>query len=140
MNKIAKVKAPKGFRFFIVGKPGDENICVNLYKISDLNKKDKTFIGRINLEKNYGKSYSTHSSLIEAYRNKGLGTLMYARAVQFCLENGLKVRSSGGSSEMAQRVWRGKSIRKHFKIMTRRYKDSSGQYYPNYDTFYAYSK
>lgn len=129
---IAKIRAPRGFNFQIKKLYG--SIYVNLHRSSD-----NMFLGRVNLCNRNGLWYETHSSLLEEYHNKGLGALMYARAIQWCLENGFKVRSSGSSSEKAQRVWRGKSIRDYFNIRTKKVK-YNGKHDPDCDTFFAYPK
>jgi GNAT superfamily N-acetyltransferase len=135
MNK--KVRAPAGYSFRITNgiNQWDKSIYINL-----VYNKTKQIVGKVTLCPSYlrSKAYETHSYLDDGWRNKGLGGIMYARAIQYCLENGYKVRSSGGSSEAAQRVWNGKVIRKYFLIRKRKDK-----YYPDSDTcaiWYAYEK
>ena len=93
-------------------------------------------IGTVSLVKHYlTGSYVTHSRLDSLYHRRGLGTIMYARAIQWALDNGHVVRSSGNSSDMAQRVWKSKGLRNFFSIRKRKHKECS-----RYDTWYAYSK
>lgn len=116
----ALVRAPKGY-YFKIEDYGNNNFYVRLYDRK--NKVGTGPIGHIHLTNAYGahkKYLMTHSSLNRDYHGKGLGAYMYARAIQFALDNGYKVRSSGGSSEMAQRVWRGHYIRKWFRITARK--------------------
>lgn len=127
-KKIARIRAPKGFYFNIV--ESTYNVYVELRLLKNRRK-----IGRVNLVKDDSKSYETHSSLDAAYHGRGLGALMYARAIQWCLTNGYRVKSSGASSESAQRVWRGKTLRKHFRIRTKRNIPD-----PSYDKWYASPK
>jgi GNAT superfamily N-acetyltransferase len=134
MNKkviLPNLRAPKGFRFKIVEQYG--SVKVQLFK----NRKK---VGHINMYKAYpyGKAekLETHSWLHEDLRGKGIGTLLYSRAIEWALKNGYKVKSSGGSSEMAQRVWNSKGIRQHFRI--RRIDRKNKGYFS--DLWYAYAK
>ena len=61
-------------------------------------------------------TYETHSYLDEQFRGKGFGTLLYAKAIQWCHRNGYKIRSSGNTSKEAKRVWKSKTIRSYFRI------------------------
>jgi GNAT superfamily N-acetyltransferase len=82
--------------------------------------KNHTRVGYVDLIPSYRKrSYQTHSYLDPKHRGKKLGALMYAKAIQYCHVNNLPVRSSGESSEDAQRVWNGKTLRKFFVIHKR---------------------
>lgn len=125
-----RIKAPKGFEFkVIVPTDLDDNVLVELRL-----KKGGKRVGAVELEKSYrGKFYSTHSNLNIEFRNQKLGALMYAKAIAWCLQNGFKPRSSGYSSDAAERVWQSKTLRKYFKI--RCYKNTS-----MYRTWFAYSK
>lgn len=60
---------------------------------------------------------------------------MYAKAIQFALQNGWKVRSSECPSDDAKRVWKGKTLRKYFSIKTKKYLPNRA-----FDSFYAYAK
>lgn len=137
-TKISKVRAPKGYEFRIReakerGRYYDDGY--RFIKVNLFSKRRGKSVGHVNLVR-YSKneSFQTHSNLEEKYRGKGYGALMYARAIQWCLENGHKVASSGASSEDAQRVWNGQTIRKFFKIRARRHFNSE------YDKWYAYAK
>lgn len=111
-SELARVRAPKGYSFKVV--PPD---YAGGYTYVRLFKKGVPYhIGQISLE-NYGaNTFATHSRLEDAYHGKGLGAIMYAKAIQWCLDNGYKVRSSGSPSEYAQRVWGGSSLRRYFSI------------------------
>lgn len=116
------IRAPRGFHFKI-SHCRDYFYNGRLYKgehfISLYNSISNRKIGSICLEPYGTKTFCTHSSLDVEYRGQGLGALMYARAIQWCLDNGYKVRSSGSSSNDAERVWRSKSIRKNFSLRER---------------------
>jgi GNAT superfamily N-acetyltransferase len=127
-KKIVRIRAPKGFYFNI--RETEYNVYVELRLLSNKRK-----VGRVNLVKDNGKSYETHSSLDARYHGLGYGAKLYARAIQWCHTNGYTVKSSGCSSEMAQRVWRGKTLRKHFRIRTER--DEVNR---DYDKWYARPK
>jgi GNAT superfamily N-acetyltransferase len=80
-------------------------------------------VGAIDLIEKYynnpkGKIIETHSWLNCEYRNKGFGALLYAKAIQWGLSRGYRVRSSDGPSSDACRVWEGKKIRKYHRIRT----------------------
>lgn len=115
INIVKKVKAPKGFKF-IVRKNFYNNWQVNLYKVY---KSHSVPIGNIELIRSYGKTYETHSNLESEFHNKGLGALMYAKAIEWCLLRGYKCKSSGYPSGDAIRVWKGETIRKFFAIKAR---------------------
>jgi GNAT superfamily N-acetyltransferase len=146
---ITKIKAPKGFQFKIT--PGPAYTTVQLFdknkKVPDATGKMVPYayaVGNVNLHKDTFSDnfWRTHASLNAEYHNKGLGTLLYARAIQWCLEHGYRVSSSGRSSEMARRMWKSKSIRKFFRI--KQAKTKLGKQYPTYgdiyDRWYAYEK
>jgi GNAT superfamily N-acetyltransferase len=120
-SELARVRAPKGYHFEVV-KPDYDGAYtfVRLYK-----KGVQYYIGQISLEPYGTKTYATHSRLEDAYHGKGLGAIMYAKAIQWCLDNGYKVRSSGSPSEYAQRVWGGSSLRRYFSIR----QTTNGSYY-----------
>lgn len=126
-KSIPKIKAPKGYSFKV------QKVTANYTKVT-LHVVKGRQIGYVNLVKVRQDFYATHSGLDSAYHNKGLGALMYARAIQHALEKGWRVSSSGSSSDAAQRVWKGKTIRKYFSI---KYKKGSDRYY---DKWYAYAK
>ncbi len=137
MKKVntVKVKAPKGFIFRVrefryAKEKNPHSVYVELR-----DSKTKRFCGRVSLvRRSYTGSYETHSTLNEELRGKGIGTLMYARAIQWCHERGHTVRSSGASSDMARRVWQSKGLRKLFSLRKRK-GDAAA-----YDTWYAYRK
>jgi GNAT superfamily N-acetyltransferase len=116
MEKKIIIRAPKGFnvRYHIYTYNKEiESVYCELY---DITKSSWHDIGRVVLERGIGKVFETHSDLEDKYRGKGLGTLLYSKAIAWALNNGFKVKSSGDSSDMAQRVWEGKGLRKHFNI------------------------
>ncbi len=131
-----KIKLPKGYYFNIRVPRGkyDEVVIYlhnrNLIPKGQVENKSScwaggTRIGCVSLEpawrhrKNKTRFYRTHSGLETAYHGKGLGTMMYAKAVQWALSRGYRVSSSGSSSTQAQRMWTGKSIRKYCKLVKR---------------------
>lgn len=151
MNKIAKTRAPRGFYFDIVpeyrkhwstGKRILDEVEVKLRRTTNDHK-----VGSVRLVANYSyrkpwaqPKLETHSHLAYKYHGKGWGTRLYCRAIQWALENGYKVQSSGASSDMALRVWRGATIRKKFRIRVRHYKGHDGNILDTCDMFYAFPK
>lgn len=131
MCLATRIRAPKGFEFNIIRPTDpDDNVTVEL-RLKNGGKR----IGSVELEKSLrGKFYSTHSYLDVEFREQKLGTLMYARAIKWCLDNNFKPRSSGYSSDDAERVWESRSLRKYFRIRCRRSKGSE------YRTWFAYDK
>lgn len=140
-RKIVRVRAPAGFRWKIVERksvPGYTSGCVYVQLVHQGNSRK---IGEIRLYKEEDGRYETHSNLDSKYHGRGYGAKLYARAIQWCLENGHSVRSSGSSSEEAQRVWRGKTIRKFFRIRTKHFRYAGQKIIdPDNDTFFAYPK
>ncbi len=134
---IPKIRAPRGFHFRITKDYYDRKLEAVMVELWD--SKSKREIGHVNLVRCHGNFMETHSSLEEAYHNRKLGVLMYAKAIQWALKNGFKVRC-GGPSQAAQRVWRGNSIRKFFKIRTFWDKEYPHPHQYNSDNFFAYAK
>jgi|SRR5579885_2002096 len=136
MRRKIRLRAPKGFRiqYRKISYDGRlETVEVELYDRAG----NKTYpVGHVSLERHTKDSFVTHSNLDQAYWNRGLGTLIYAKAISWCLNHGYRVRSSGGSSDMAKRVWSGKGLRQTFDIQkrVRRYT------YNTAETWYAYKK
>ncbi len=137
---ISRIRAPKGLKWKI-GPITSGCQCVSCAALARKSISVKLMqganeIGYINLRPNYTKDnlYETHSWLHPDYRGKGIGTKLYARAIQYCLVNNYRVRSSGGSSSDAQRVWKSKSLRKYFYIR----KTFSSKTYRSYGDDYAH--
>lgn len=134
---MKKVIAPKGYFFRIIK---DAYYCTSI-QLHKRNKRGTKEVGHVNLVREYSACYSTHSYLSPSYRNKGLGALMYAKAIQYGIEQGWRVRSSGGSSTEAQRVWRGSTLKRWFDVKVRlgkNYHDKTPN--PDYDTFFPRPK
>lgn len=131
MTISKKIRVPKGFEFKIkIPNDPEDNVKIRLC-IKATGKE----IGCIELEPKYKTNfYMTHSHLDCEFREQGLGALMYARAIQWCIDNNYRARSSGYSSDDAERVWQSKSLKKHFRILTRRQKSET------YRTWFAYEK
>jgi len=128
-----KIRTPNNFLFQI--KSSNHNKIVHFYLLDK--KEENKKIGRVSLYRQLNGIYETHSYLNKKYRGLGLGTKLYSKAIQWCLENGYSIRSSGSSSDEAMRVWQGRSIRKLFRI--RKKKDKECPSFIN-DVWYAYSK
>lgn len=129
-SDVPKIKAPKGYKFKVIANRFSAQ--VNLLLANGVEIGHITLVRDSSSVKNI---YRTHSTLNSAYHRKGLGSLMYARAIQFALEKGYSISSSGGSSDAAQRVWKGKTIRKYFTIKLKR-RDKNYRH----DRWYAYVK
>jgi len=128
-----KIRTPNNFLFQI--KSSNHNKIVHFYLLDK--KEENKKIGRVSLYRQLNGIYETHSYLNKKYRVLVLGTKLYYKAIQWCLENGYSIRSSGNSSDEAMRVWQSKSIRKLFRI--RKKKDKECPSFIN-DVWYAYSK
>lgn len=136
---VPRIRLPAGYHFqckptFYRGVPEKVEVCL-YHKVKTTRK-----IGSVRLYYQGDNEFETHSDLSSSYRNKGLGALMYARAIAWCLERGYKVRSSGASSSDARRVWKGKTLRKLFVIKTEKYENHYGDSYGDdgeYDTWHA---
>lgn len=127
-----RVRAPKGYYFQITPTKDVPCTCAECSKfkkkhdatpysvrINLMDSKTDKYCGHVNLVKQRTGYYKTHSSLNEMLRGKGIGAIMYAKAIQYCHDNGYKVSSSGNSSGDAQRVWAGKKIRAYFQVRKR---------------------
>lgn len=162
-KQVAKTRAPNGFHFEIycyVNHYADgyqygmksgifrlrsgqvpecfESVYVRLVRNGEDGKRN--YIGHVELMKLDKKRLETHSNLEPSFHGKGFGVKIYARAIQWALENGFKVESSGSSSTEAQRVWRGKRLKQKFRIIVRHDGNRKSNYDPDYDQFYAYAR
>lgn len=112
-NKIT-IKCPEGFivkyKYRFYNNKLDAVTCYLYDKSKPHN------IGFLFLEKNNGGSLITHSELDPEYHGRGFGTFLYSKGIAWALNHGYRVRSSGDSSSMAQRVWEGKGLRERFNI------------------------
>jgi GNAT superfamily N-acetyltransferase len=136
---MKKVIAPKGYSLRVI-KGTYSGWSVKLFKKRSGKKSEE--VGHVNLAPLYSGCYATHSYLQPQYRNKGLGAVMYAKAIQWGLERGYRIRSSGSSSEDAQKVWRGSFLKRYFDIKVKfgvDYRDKKTPV-PRYDTFYPRPK
>lgn len=143
-----RIILPKNYKFVYFWDYTDEFDNINptlklnlLYKSSHGNKFDGTYdsIGTVNAvpaDRIRGK-YETHSFLFPKFRKKGLGTLMYAKAISLLLSKGYKIQSSEFPSGAAQRVWKSKSLKKYFDITTVKV---NRKYYNGFDTIYVPSQ
>lgn len=116
MRKKIIIRSPNGYRVRNTIVRFENQIDIVYCKVFDNKMDGRRSIGDVQLERAEGKTFVTHSELDRNYHNKGLGTLIYAKAIAWALNHGYKVRSSGDSSEMAKRVWNGRGLRKYFKI------------------------
>lgn len=127
MSKIlSQINTPKGFSFRVNARDR-KHVAIQLFRSGN-------FIGRVTLYKRSTGVYETHSYLDDRYHGKGLGAIMYMRAIKWALEHKCSVRSSGASSDKARRVWEGKTIRKFFSIKKRKGEQK------HWDVWYAYPK
>lgn len=133
-----KIRAPHGY-FFSVAKDRYEGKLESVTIELRLSKHRDQIVGTVALCHYDDIWYETHSDLNPEHHGKGLGTLLYAKAIQWGTKHGLKVRSSGCSSSMALRVWRGKTLRKYCKVRTR-YTRYDGKPKSEYDIFFARAK
>ena len=142
---IAKIKAPTGFRFKTVVQ-SQYRTEIQLFDTEKYKRSDyyaRYPIGSVSLVRDPDNGFfRTHALLSYDYHHRGLGVLMYAKAIQWALSHGERVSSSGRSSDMARRLWKSKSLRKYFMI-----KHLPNQLYKNdvfnkerYDRWYAYEK
>lgn len=136
MSKII-IRSPKGFRVRYHINTYNKQIESAYCELYDITKSSWHDIGRVVLERGIGKVFETHSSLENKYHGRGLGTLLYSKAIAWTLNHGFKAQSSGDSSDMAKRVWEGKGLRKRFNI--RKVSQKIGNYYIR-ETWHATKK
>src|ERR1700679_1172457 len=118
-----RIRAPKDFKFKVVEEKNyqgqswgytvklfhremvDTRVPIKgkKFKVKIVKKMSDRYIGHVRLARNYQKPevLNTHSQLHNDFHHKGLGALIYAKAIQVGLDNGYRVHSSGSSSDMA---------------------------------------
>ena len=134
MKKKIRVRAPNGFRVLYYKTYYNKKIVHVECQLLDTKRNPYfTDIGHVELVRISENSFVTHSELNDQYWGKGLGTLLYSKAIAWCLNNGYKVCSTDCASKMAQRVWKSKGLRVHFDIQ------KIGSHWSN-TTWYAYKK
>lgn len=123
-KKVPTIRAPKGF-YFKISCHKSKSINGYCFVNVDLFPNDQKLktvkwpikAGGVQLNSSDGgKYYKTHSYLQEQYHGRGIGAIIYARAIQWALTNKKKISSSGNSSEKALRVWKGKTLRRLFTL------------------------
>lgn len=91
-----------------------------IYIYKKQNRKQKN-LGHIVIDTWDRKTAQTHSRIQKSLRNKGFGIYLYALAADYCAANKINLRSSGGPSDMATRVWNSKRLRKYYTVKKGRY-------------------
>lgn len=109
------VRAPRGYKWKVSTYNNDYDVAT-----ISLHDSRGRHVGEVRLqsEDTTKRIVSTHSELDYDLRGRGIGTKLYVRAIQWGLAHGYRVRSSGGSSDDAERVWAGKGIREYFHLRT----------------------
>ena len=120
-KKTLRPRCPKGFTCkyypYINSHNTVSSVDVFLFhtKVSRSNP-----IGEIRLALAYpikkSNGFETHSDLNIEYHRQGLGTLLYAKAIQWCHDHGYRVGSSSCPSSLASQVWIGNGLKKYFNI------------------------
>jgi GNAT superfamily N-acetyltransferase len=155
INLTSRIKLPKDYSFSFSSNVG--NFCNCSYEKIELKKckckHDYFFyikyrgnqVGSIHLEYQNGgidsdisvRRWITHSNIQYDHRNKGLGVLLYSRAIEFAHKNKIKLGSYPWSSNDAKRVWESKRLRKRFIIRKYCIRDN---YNNDGEVYYAYKK
>ena len=120
------LRCPNGYRFHVVSTEteisgyditdAEPNEIVKTIKIELRRTSDREMIGYVDLVWRPVGFWETHSYLDEAERGHGLGTLMYAKAIDTVLKRGSTVRSSERTSDAAKQVWRSRGLNELFNI------------------------
>lgn len=131
---MIRIRAPAGFRFEITPARLQKSwqagwSCNFVVNVSLVDSKTGNLMGFVDL-KSIDKSkrnelhdplkhqrFETHSSLDESLLGKGIGILIYRKAIFVGHSRGLKICSSKISSDDAKRLWRSKRLRKFHKIL-----------------------
>lgn len=84
---LAIVRAPNNF-YWKITKRKNQYDGTNVVTVCLVNKKTNRTIGTVSLYEQDNGIYETHSLLDHKYHGRGLGTKLYAKAIQWCLKNG----------------------------------------------------
>lgn len=133
--KLPSIPAPRGFHWHIQQEADTVDI--------ELRDRSNLRIGGIHMylvQLIPEPVFETHSDLSDMYHGRGWGTKLYAKAIQWCLSHGFKVRSSTSPSKFATRVWKSHGLRELFLVRKVKtvHKDILGRYTTN--TWRAYNK
>lgn len=119
------LRCPKGYRFHVVSTVAESSGYVSnvlpkdqtqTYRIELRTSFDNEMIGYVDVAQTVFGFWETHAYLDSPYRGNGLGTLMYAKAIDTMLKLDNDIRSSATPSSNAEGVWRSKRLREHFII------------------------
>src|ERR1700723_20114 len=95
---IPRIRAPKGYSFKVKDNHGScYPITISLHKRSLKKGRNNKYLndclGNVKLAKHWKhpRTLLIHSTLLESYHNKGLGSRLYAKAIQVGLERGYRV-------------------------------------------------
>lgn len=115
------IRCPAGFYFKIENDSAGYQVLLFDKSNRKCRGKKPEDIGYIFLERIYENQYQTHSGLDDKYHGKGLGALLYAKAISFALKNNFKVMSYAYPSIEAENVWTySRLLRNNFNIRRRK--------------------
>lgn len=120
------IRCPKGYRFKITHRmyrssgyissslpKGDTRII----QVQLINTHLKEEVGYVDLVMTIDRFWETHSALDALEQGKGLGVLMYAKAISVGLKHGRQiVKSSARPSAQAIRVWKSRRLNNVYDI------------------------
>jgi hypothetical protein len=119
------LRCPKGYRFHVVSTIAESSGYVSnvlpedqtqTWRIELRTSLDNEMIGYVDVAQTLLGFWETHSYLDAPHRGNGLGTLMYAKAIDTLLKFGQDIRSSMTPSPNAEGCWRSKKLRDHYVI------------------------
>jgi len=126
-----RVVAPCGYRFEVSPKRNlNEQLGKFTITVSLLKKRHRKIVGWVDLQcidrkanESFDRAkhttFETHSYLDEDLHGEGIGSLMYLKAINVGHSRGFNVCSSNAPSDNAQRIWRGTTLRKYYRIVKR---------------------
>lgn len=120
------IKCPKGYHFVVTAPRPTRSIAYNSNSLPTsevrsiwielYNSKTKEKIGYVDLVLTKYNFWETHSTLDDEEQGKGLGVLMYAKAIDVGLKNELVVKSSTAPSDDAKRTWKSRRLNALYEI------------------------
>lgn len=112
---LTKIQKVSNFFYGSSSLKGDDCRCVHVGLYSSRDFCDIE-LGYVDVVKTRYGFWETHAYLNDSERSMGLGAMLYARAIRYCLDRGYVVKSSTAPTDAAKRTWKSRRLNNEFVI------------------------